>query len=612
MMHVLVMAAFLLLAYAAYSYVSRPPAQMRTKRNEKCIRESLERQNFQQETHVMQSEGHPMFQRGSIKKAGPPFSGPLFLSQPIQQEERKQLRPETPREDKATASVSTSFVPPIPLLLAGSRVGPLRAAPIAAAAEVDSRPVPVVGIGSPLALYLPEQQADRSLRVTSAAHHEGSGRRYATETIPTLTVSRSSQEASLGSGRNPLSVPTPVSITAFSNRKDCRGQTPPFSSSSSSSQSGSQGDYPTPLRNLGNTCYMNAPLQCLLRKGSRFPGLLAAQGQNCLLRPSTRNGSILSCMVALQSQMLAGSCSPASVAANLDKLKNLVAGENPLFWDSSQNDAHEFVHALLPGLHQEVNRSSGGPSASPTGRGAWDRKQSLELESLLTKQWIAYRRSADDSVVYDHFGGMWKRAVTCRRCRGRSISCDPFLDISVACGSSPPGFVDAPTTADDAVEAADLRQLILSVAVPEELVSTSLFSTCCDGGKTQEEPRLRESLLELFVEQWPRELVIHMKRFSKSNAKTTRPVRIPLELPLGELQDISSGQPQPLYLLQGVVCHRGTGRHGGHFVAYVRRSHNFDSAQWFLCNDSEIELSSVTAMLAEALSGSYLLFYEAS
>ena len=58
-----------------------------------------------------------------------------------------------------------------------------------------------------------------------------------------------------------------------------------------------------------------------------------------------------------------------------------------------------------------------------------------------------------------------------------------------------------------------------------------------------------------------------------------------------------------LYHLNGVVVHNGAELHQGHYVAFVRAE---EGNEWFLCDDENIEASSVSRVAAAE---AYVLLY---
>ncbi|XP_073898979.1 ubiquitin carboxyl-terminal hydrolase 17-like protein 6 [Castor canadensis] len=144
------------------------------------------------------------------------------------------------------------------------------------------------------------------------------------------------------------------------------------------------------LQNLGNTCYMNATLQCLTYTAPLANYMLSQEhSQTCC--------PLNTCMICiLQAHMIRALQHSGKV---IQPLRALVTG----FHKYKQEDAHEFLmfvlgamqNSCLPG-HKDLD-----PQAENT------------------------------SLVCQLFGGYWRSQIKCLRCHGISDTFDPYLDISL-------------------------------------------------------------------------------------------------------------------------------------------------------------------------------------
>jgi hypothetical protein len=101
------------------------------------------------------------------------------------------------------------------------------------------------------------------------------------------------------------------------------------------------------LLNLGNTCYLNAALQLLFS----VPGLMAR------LQKQGGKGGDLTRSVLLVNQTLADS----KAAANPKYVKAVIEAKTDRFHGSQQEDAHEFLGALVENIHGEHQESKDNP-----------------------------------------------------------------------------------------------------------------------------------------------------------------------------------------------------------------------------------------------------------
>ncbi|XP_010639603.2 ubiquitin carboxyl-terminal hydrolase 17-like protein 6 [Fukomys damarensis] len=136
------------------------------------------------------------------------------------------------------------------------------------------------------------------------------------------------------------------------------------------------------LWNLGNTCYVNAALQCL----TYTPPLA-----NYMLSPGHKPTcpTLTVCMLcAVQRHVTHALRSPGRVIQPLHALIDA-------FHRQKQEDAHEFLMFVLDAMQQA--------ELHPEGRG----------------------------LVHRIFGGCWRSRIKCLHCGSTSDTFDPYLDITV-------------------------------------------------------------------------------------------------------------------------------------------------------------------------------------
>lgn len=105
------------------------------------------------------------------------------------------------------------------------------------------------------------------------------------------------------------------------------------------------------LRNLGNTCFMNAGLQCLLSNG-RLVGYFLADEEGDV----EGEDSLTSQLAHLLRQVWSGNYSCLRPAP----FKEALSQACPQFSDCRQHDCQEFLTLVLDTLHEQTNRAVGG------------------------------------------------------------------------------------------------------------------------------------------------------------------------------------------------------------------------------------------------------------
>ncbi|ORC92235.1 putative ubiquitin hydrolase, putative,cysteine peptidase, Clan CA, family C19 [Trypanosoma theileri] len=335
---------------------------------------------------------------------------------------------------------------------------------------------------------------------------------------------------------------------------------------------------PIPLRNFGNTCYLNATMQCAVHT-PWFLSSLAKSHVEARRQPGT------AALLEL------GTMNTSNPGQLLLTIKNEAAKRNDEFADNGQSDAHEFLRTFLYIVHGENNRGSGENTP-------YEELKDIENEDETTamQRWCDHLLRVDNSVVYDLFGGVMRSKCVCDACGKMSLTFDPFLDLSLPMMSSSSSSAAAATMVSSFSSSSKKPISIESLLganfndVKEKLRGgNQLLCTRCK--------RLRNGTRSVKVTQWPKILVLQLKRFDHTGRKNGATVAYPESF-------TTCGENAKRYQLYGVVCHHGT-ESWGHYTSYVCL---YNTGEWFLCNDATITPTSVRKAM-DALSQAYIIFY---
>eukprot|EP00923_Selenidium_pygospionis_P033014 GHVN01058036.1.p1 GENE.GHVN01058036.1~~GHVN01058036.1.p1 ORF type:complete len:921 (-),score=156.41 GHVN01058036.1:341-3103(-) len=182
---------------------------------------------------------------------------------------------------------------------------------------------------------------------------------------------------------------------------------------------------PVGLYNLGNTCFMNAALQCLCHTLPLTEYFLKEFKEEHLNRtnPLGQEGKIAEAYHEWLIEMWA-SRRDGSVTPHV--LKRAIGQKQSMYMGYRQQDSHEFVTYLLDGLHEDLNRVTNKELTSqPTGDGSQDD------DELGGRSWEVYRKR-NDSVIVDNFHGMYRSRLTCPQCHKVSVIFEAFESLSVS------------------------------------------------------------------------------------------------------------------------------------------------------------------------------------
>lgn len=347
----------------------------------------------------------------------------------------------------------------------------------------------------------------------------------------------------------------------------------------------------TGLRNLGNTCFMNAILQSLsnIEQFNCFfkelPAAAQLSGKAAGRMYHTRSQGDTS--VSLVEEVRKTLCSlwqGNQTAFSPDSLFYTIWKLMPSFRGYQQQDAHEFMRYLLDHLHRELqNKRNGEVHLSEEE----DRPSTGDRSCL----------NGNSSVVSSIFGGVLQNEVNCLICGTESRKFDPFLDLSL---DIPSQFRQKRKKDQEPGPTCTLRDCLRSFTDLEELDETELYY--CHTCKMRQ-----KSTKKFWIKKLPKVLCLHLKRFHWTTFfrnKVDTYVKFPmhgLDMRSYLLEPEAAAPDSCLYDLAAIAVHHGSGVGSGHYTAYG--SHE---GRWYHFNDSTVTVVSEEAV---AKAKAYILFY---
>ncbi len=340
--------------------------------------------------------------------------------------------------------------------------------------------------------------------------------------------------------------------------------------------------------NLGNTCYMNSVLQCLINtppiynyfiEGSHF----IQQARDC---PLTEEFGEILCNAFLEKS------NKRDIIHSLEDLKKTLEKVAPIFEGYSQNDAHEFFILLIEKIHEELN--SAPKKAEPYS----EFKPSKTATTLQEKaaEWKKYSDDRDNSIITATFGGILLNEIMCKNCGHKSHSFEDSLDLALNLrNSNGKPFLDTSGTIG--------LYTCLKEFVKEEHL---------EGYRCEECKRKNHSTKKTTIWKEPRYLVLQFKRFVYDNYGDLNAIKDAVSFPLVDLnlqyfmhQD--SNEQRRSYDLYGMVNHYGN-LDGGHYISFL---YNENLKRWVEYNDSHVGTVKDDDIedIANASEETYILFY---
>ncbi|KAL4341711.1 hypothetical protein GQ457_08G001600 [Hibiscus cannabinus] len=177
----------------------------------------------------------------------------------------------------------------------------------------------------------------------------------------------------------------------------------------------------TGLQNLGNTCFMNSAIQCLVHTPMMVDYFLGDFGSEVNHdNPLGMNGEIASAFGDLLRRLWAPGATPVSPRTFKSKLARFA----PQFNGFNQHDSQELLAFLLDGLHEDLNRVKNKPYVEVKDV---EGRQDKELADEYWQNHLA----RNDSIIVDVCQGQFKSTLVCPECKKVSATFDPFMYLSL-------------------------------------------------------------------------------------------------------------------------------------------------------------------------------------
>eukprot|EP01066_Platyproteum_vivax_P009329 Platyproteum_vivax@DN4095_c0_g1_i1.p1 len=401
----------------------------------------------------------------------------------------------------------------------------------------------------------------------------GSGARYRSTTL--APEDRASREMYYNQPVPPYATRKEPSYPDYGNRTTYQ-ESYPSRDNDESSDSDSECNI-VGLYNLGNTCFVNCVLQCLIHTRPLWKYFNNKDNDEYNKR-STYQGNVARAFASF-CQLVAKAEPKASIMPQ--ELRRVALRLASQYAGYRQHDAQEFLRYLLDGLNEDLNKVSRKP--------AYQELKDIPGESAFdaASRWQEYYNSRCSSVVTDLFGGQLLSEVTCDVCFEVSRACDVFLDLSL------------PLPVKDYQTSLSVEDCLKYFCKSEKLEREGYNCRKCR--------RRTNATRQIRIFRLPKVLVLHLKRFrTLSGLERAEKIQGSIDINTSDLTLRGccsfAKDEQVRYKMFACVHHIGGCGSAGHYTASARTG-----GRWYNYSDTDVMERQMKPLYSSK--SAYILFF---
>ena len=320
--------------------------------------------------------------------------------------------------------------------------------------------------------------------------------------------------------------------------------------------------------NLGNTCYMNAALQCLCH--------LPQLNLDCTdfikdikKRSSKSDVSVMKQLLNLQHAVWEEENKVVSTKGVLESFIKQCNKSDVYFESFQQNDTNDFLNTYMDFLHESIKRKV-NISITGTPKNNYDK---LKLKSIET--WKNFFENSYSYIIVNFYSQLLT-LTTCPNCDYYTSNHEPIMSITLTLKNAYKTLYDC-----------------LNEFTEKETLDVENKWTC-DKCKCKVQPKKEIKFWNLSDV-----LIFSIKTF-RLNKKIEKHIDFPEELKMNDYCINNKGNLT--YTLSGICIHGG-GLHGGHYYAMCK---DHIKNKWRVHNDTHVTDTTLENVLSQT---PYCLFY---
>ena len=352
---------------------------------------------------------------------------------------------------------------------------------------------------------------------------------------------------------------------------------------------GMQYPHKSGLQNIGQTCYMNATIECLSNI-KEITDYLLNLNENFV---SKEKSLTLSYRSLLNELFLSGKKYIVP-----QKFKLAIGELNPLFQGIHAVDSKDLLCFIIERLHQELSIKN---ENIPKKKDFYQFELESRDENLTLQNFFNDFKLKGNSIIIETFYGMTRSIMICKGCGIKKYSFQSFnMQIFELKYLKEKKVLHIQNN-----EKLNLIEAFLLQQMPELLTNENkIYCNNCKG--------LEDGVHQQSIYQLPKVLIIILNR-GRNSADFTEEFDFPAILDLRNQNILIDKNSPHLFYLCGIITHLSKSSSGGHFIAYCRNNQN---ENFTFYNDSIVSEVSIESAISYKSSDNeyekktpYILFY---